>query len=50
MATNADYMSTYALVIDDLDDSSQPAGIGAVALEENHTADLDLLPGRSADF
>ena len=37
-------MVTYALVVNDLDDGRQSAGVGAVALDEDDTADLDLSP------
>lgn len=37
-------VSTYALVVDDLDDGGQAAGEGAVALEEDNTANLDEAP------
>ena len=36
---------TYALVVNDLDDRGQTAGVGAVALDEDDAADLDQTPG-----
>lgn len=42
-------MLTYALVVDDLDDGSQSASEGAVALDEDDAADLDQAPFRRLD-
>lgn len=42
-------VATYALVVDDLDDSRKAAGVGAVALDEDDTADLDQSPLRTLD-
>lgn len=39
---------TYALVVDDLDDSGQATGLGA-SLEDDDTADLDEAPLRGSD-
>lgn len=36
--------STYALVVNDLDDRGEAAGVGALALDEDDTADLDQAP------
>lgn len=41
--------STYALVVDDFDNGSEPAGVGAGA-EEDDTADLDVPPLASVDL
>lgn len=35
---------TYALVVDDLDDSRETAVVGAIVLDEDDTADLDEAP------
>lgn len=37
-------VSTYALVVDDLDDGGKATGEGAVALKEDNTANLDEAP------
>ncbi len=37
-------LRTYALVIDDLDNGSESAGVGVVAVEEDYTANLDQAP------
>jgi hypothetical protein len=36
--------STYSLVVDDLDNGSQAAGVGALTLDEDDTADLNQAP------
>lgn len=43
-------IAAYPLVIDDLDDCGETAGVGAVTLEEDDTADLDEPPVRCDNF
>lgn len=43
-STNSERVLTYSLVVDDLDDGSQAAGVGAVALEQDDAANLNEAP------
>lgn len=36
--------STYSLVVDDLDDGSQAAAVGVLAVDQHDAADLDEAP------
>ena len=43
------FVATYALVVDDLDNGAEAAGVGVVAVDDDHTADLNKAPGGTLD-